>query len=200
MLEDLALQPLDTGTALSLWERADDLSQPRRALALLAAASARTEEELARMPLGRRDAALLRVHALTFGAALECVATCAGCGAELELELELDALLATSADAPARPATEVVIGGERRALRAVTTEDLERALASADPRACLAARCAGCDPADLHGELLDEIEELLAELDPLADVRIALACDGCGAQTALPFDAGGTLWLSLIHI
>ena len=102
MLEDLALQPLDTGTALSLWERADDLSQPRRALALLAAASARTEEELARMPLGRRDAALLRVHALTFGAALECVATCAGCGAQTALPFDAGGTLWSEAAASAQ--------------------------------------------------------------------------------------------------
>jgi hypothetical protein len=77
------MRPLEGQNLLAAWERGLDEHPVERALTLLAAALPDGErDDLARLPLGARDALLLALHERTFGAALQAVAACPAGGAE----------------------------------------------------------------------------------------------------------------------
>src|SRR4030067_663874 len=78
---------LTVSDVLSVWERGQGLHPVDRALLLLAAAQPGTPwEQLARLPVGQRDARLLALHERTFGPRLASYAECPRCGERLEFD------------------------------------------------------------------------------------------------------------------
>src|SRR5688572_15304413 len=77
------------GELLALYERWEGESPARRALALLAAASDRPRDELAELPVGRRDAELLRLRERLFGPRVVSTAACPACGERVELDFDV---------------------------------------------------------------------------------------------------------------
>src|ERR1700757_1088907 len=70
--------------------------EPWRALILLAVAMPELEmTELATLPLAERNAALLRLHSMTFGPRVEAFAVCAECGQQLEFAIDADDMART---------------------------------------------------------------------------------------------------------
>lgn len=139
---------------LRVWEQGLDQSPTSRALQLLAAASPDASYcQLAALPLGERDAALLRLRESLFGDRIEAVAQCPACTEQLQLSFTVDELLdAAGADGSASK-TPAAGSGEAAKAGRMTGPDLHlRAVTSADilavaqlpagerPRA-LAARC-----------------------------------------------------------
>src|SRR5919109_395600 len=78
------MRPLSVTELLAAWERALDQTPTERALTLLAACSMEAPDALARLSLGRRDARLLVLRELTFGAELTSLAACPACGERME--------------------------------------------------------------------------------------------------------------------
>lgn len=83
--------PLTASEVLQVWERGQGLHPVDRALVLLAAALPGTPwEQLACLPVGRRDALLFSLRARTFGKHLTSYAECPHCGEKLEFEESIE--------------------------------------------------------------------------------------------------------------
>lgn len=187
---------------VALWEAYRRASATTRAVGLAAAATSCDTEEIAALPIGERDAAILRTRCATWGPRAPCHAACPRCAAELELELDLSAMVPAEIP-PAEHALER--DGVAIRFRVPTSADLwalERLDAAASPADELLARCVlsatrhgdpiGADrlPEALRETLADE----LSRLDPLADVELELSCAACRHAWVTSFDVADYVW------
>jgi len=182
---------LSAASVLEVWEEANALRPVERALAL-ASLDGEDADAVARLPIGRRDARLLRVHAALHGSALEASATCPHCGEDAEFSLDVDELLAQDQEAPAPEPVEV--GGRMIAWRPPDSRDV-RAAAETDDVAgaerVLLERC-------IDGEATDEVRRAviagMAEADPLAEVLLDVPCPSCGDTFVAEVDVARFVW------
>lgn len=185
----------DDSALLAAWEYGRPLPPLERALALLAAAGpGLTWEELARLPIGRRDALLLELRRRLFGPRCACVARCAACGERLEFDLLLDELRAPPPPEGGLPTA--AIDGAPLAFRPPSSLDLAAIRLAPDRAAArrqLLARCVE-GGADIAPGALGRVAELMAAADPQADVEIMLDCPACGHGAPAPFEIGAYLW------
>ena len=197
---------------LYLWDDCADRHPLERSLALVASARGVPAETVATWPIGWVDAELLNLREAAFGVAMECEASCPACSARLEFALQTMALRVT--EAGAEPGSEpahcaaIRVDGFEIELRAPTVGDL-LGVAGATPevaaqrllRASIGAARRGATDlpaAALHDMLpasvREAIEARLAELDPQADLTLALDCPECGHAWRTGFDIGAFLW------
>lgn len=201
---------------LEAWEWGIPRSPIERSLAFLAAAwPDRPLDELARLPVGRRNRLLLELRLALFGPQLELQTACPRCAEPLEMQIPIS-LLAARGEAPeADPDTGHTLETDGLAIhfRLPDSLDLLEAAAASEPRKLLLERCvtgieattpAGALPAAGKGSpvaLPPETEAQLGEamrlLDPLADASFALTCPACAETWATPFDIGGSLWIEI---
>src|SRR5437660_6003186 len=94
------MRSLTAPELLTVWERGQAQPPLVKGLALLAAACPDTPPEaLARLPIGRRDALLLDLRALTFGPCVTAVTACPACGSPLDLAFDVaDVRVATAGE------------------------------------------------------------------------------------------------------
>lgn len=202
---------------LDAWEGAITASPVRRALTLVALAQpARGLDELAAMPVGRRDRLLMELRAHLFGTRLELVAHCPACRQLLEMTLRTtDFEDGLSGPDGARAATggaappSIERDGYRIAFRVPNSADLLALPVDADPelaRALLLQRCVleihgqDGDPAPLEQvpvTAIDALVEAMSGADPAADVELAFICPACEHRWNDMFDIGGFLWQEL---
>src|SRR2546429_1721224 len=79
------MNPLSSADLLAAWERGLNQRPIERTLMLLAATSAAaTPDDIAKLPIGRRDDSLLSLREQIFGDELTGLVKCPGCGEELE--------------------------------------------------------------------------------------------------------------------
>ena len=143
--------------------------------------------------LGRRNQRLLDLRrALGVGRELEAVARC-GCGVENELTVPVAAIAGAPTPAPGDRAV-VDLDGRRLVARLPTMADLAAVAPIGDPRAAADALLIRClDPANDHPPLdtaaaLRALGPRLEALDPAADIKLAVACVGCGAALTVSVD------------
>lgn len=189
---------LAAADVLALWERC--LPQPPGARAVTLLAHADPDADPASLPVGRRDAALLALHAAAFGDRLAAVTGCPGCGEPLDLEVDAAELAGTAGAAGDPPAALSVRHGDYTLrLRLPTAGDL--AAVPADGAALL-ARCVlaaarggvAVDPRELPAEVRRAAEERLADADPGADLELTLTCPSCGQTWRQALDPVVFLW------
>ncbi|TGX52351.1 hypothetical protein E5A73_16285 [Sphingomonas gei] len=188
---------------IHIWECGDDLSPPRRGLLLLGAALPDTDPaELAELPIGRRDTALLDLGDRLFGADIACIAACPACGERIDLAFASDAIRAEAGTPGAIVTADAE--GMRFRVRLPTSTDLiaietETDLDRAEHR--LLARCLGDEAAagGLSDAAREAIGEALSAADAQAEIVLDLACPGCAARAQVPFDAVSYLWGRLDH-
>src|SRR5208283_5351519 len=155
------MQPLTDRQLLDIYGRGRGRHPLDRALLVLAAALPECEvEQLADLPISKRDDALLALRAAIFGGQLVSYIDCVGCGERLEFELDI-ATLRGAAEPAQTP--NVVQLGERR-FRLPTSRDLSRIAESNDEHEAsrrLASLCAadGTNGTELSDELITELEE-----------------------------------------
>ncbi len=195
---------LSVAQLLDAWERA--LSRPliERALILLAAATPdASHDQLAQLPIGQRNAALLDLRELLFGSQLTSVTDCPNCGERLELSFNVaDLRVETKLDA-AQPLTLRMDGYELQ-FRLPNTFDL---LALADQREVENARRALLQRVMLnvsssHAQssdqlpafVIDALSERMAEADPQANIQLGLVCPNCAHAWQANFDIVAFLW------
>jgi hypothetical protein len=150
--------------------------------------------KLARLPLAERNAALLRLHSVTFGRKIEGFGVCAKCGQPLEFAMDADDLVRTLR-AP-EPETWVEDDLEM-GMRPADSNDLAASMEAAneeDARALLLARTLGIEDADRvrldRTDWIDRFDRLNAS----AEIRCVLPCAHCGQRAALDFDVAGFVW------
>ena len=172
--------PLDDPTLLR-FAALGPLSHPRRALLLAAVGGVPGAEGL---PLGQRDAALMRLRAGWFGADCPGLDACPACARPVEFEVPLLAL--SNHAVPQDP------GGWRK----LTTVDLlaVEPLAAAAARLALARAVTGAPVPEAD---LPQVADWLTRTDPLVHVVLDLTCAHCGAGWGRPFDIVRHLWAEL---
>jgi hypothetical protein len=179
---------------VALWERGQRLGAIGRALLLAGESGEIGERDPAEASIGERDAAILRLHARSFGAQLSGYTNCPRCGERLEFDFASDALLAGAASPGAR---EVTMEGLH--FRLPDSWDL-KAIAGADGIAAaergLLRRCC-LDPAaplEWSDAFVARLEERIGALDPAADIRFTFACVACAHAWDERFDAAAWCW------
>jgi hypothetical protein len=193
------MKALSARELLELWEQGSRLYPLDQALlALRAALPEIPAEMIADWPLGRRNRALLELHAACLGHRLEAWAECAHCGEKLEIELDTRVLLEKYGE-PARQGETVE--GNGLVFRLPTSRDLAQAAREIDPAQgavrLLQTCCRGQTPGAWTEEDLDSIGEKLAAADPLAEIRLSLACPLCAETHEETLDPAAFLWSEL---
>jgi hypothetical protein len=204
------MRPLSPSDLLVLWERGAGLHAVDRALLALATTEPeRDAGELARLPLGDRDARLLELRRVTLGDRLEAVAACPHCGVRVELELACEDLMA-GADAGAGE-WEHEHDGARLTLRALDSRDAaaaaiagrdggaEAARAALLARAVVAAERDGRAVAfdDLGPDAAAAVAAAVAGRDARAELLLDLTCPDCGHAWSPVLDVASFVWAEL---
>lgn len=194
--QDAFLRPLTGEDEAFLLEDAEGLSPAARTTALLVRCLERlgpvqpVDAGVVRaLTAGDREALLLELRRLSLGEELECLLTCPdpGCGEVMELELRVeDLLLAPYEDA--RPEYEAY--GAR--FRLPNGGDLEAAAAAARDGVDAGVRLV-LERCVVAGDPPERVDELMAELDPQAEIELGLACPACGHAFTIAFDTGDYL-------
>jgi hypothetical protein len=198
------MRTLSASELLDVWERASREHPVDRALTLLSACCDLERQELANLPLGRRDAYLLEMYERLFGPALDAFAQCPKCGERLEYRMSTrDLILPPGNDA----ALVVEIQNRSLQLRLPNSLDLHAVSQSADPASAqkmLLQRCVtGVQSGDefqldsLPESTLEKIGESLAQADPQAEMLIDLSCCACSHGWQVILDIERFLWVKL---
>jgi hypothetical protein len=177
---------------LGAWERSAALGPVEREDVLLRLAEPGVEP--AELPVGERDARLLELRELLFGTELDGAANCPGCSVPVEYALETGSLLAGR---PERGSFELTVSGRELLVRLPTGADLADAASAGDLEEATMLLLERVVDEALPAEVIAELVERLAELDPLADARFALTCPACGHEWTLAFQIGAWLWSEL---
>jgi hypothetical protein len=190
----MPMRDLSAAGTLDLWQAAEALAPVDRALALAAAAGDAAPDELARLPLGRRDARLVELHAAFAGPSLEATALCPSCGEPVEFALDVEALLGSEG----RPVEPLLVGGVTIEWRPPDSRDAAAAAAAGDASAAERVLLSRCVTArSLPPEARAAVAEAMAAADPLAEVLADLACPECGAKFVADLDLAGFVWAEL---
>ena len=201
------MRTLSAAELLGVWEHGQRQHPLDRALTLLAAACPEKErEELMHLSIGERDALLLSLRQLTFGPQMESYAECPACGAQLEFNIYIEKLLR---DRPSADGEEqsVKLNGLSIRFRLPDSVDLAECINTASEKASreLLQRCIVKATHNKKTVGIDEIPESvvsalaarMAELDPLAEIRIALNCSECDHRWEVLLDIQTFFWEEL---
>jgi rubredoxin len=193
------MQPFTGADLLEVWEHGVGRHPLDRGLLLLAAAKPDTSEhELADVPLGARNAALMALRRANFGERLSCWLDCPECGERMEFELQPEQL-PTPAKSLADKADRFDAGGHR--FRFPSTRHLARLARTGGSITAmrLLRECADnaatlpVDDAEL-AELLPAVESEIERGDPWADLAMETVCPDCGHTVQTQFDIAAYLW------
>jgi hypothetical protein len=185
---------LSSPGVLELWEMGVSLHPLDRGLLALSVADPSVTASVADWPLGRRNRALLELHASWFGARLQGWTSCPSCAEKVEFELDARELATAARGGP--PHDAVMVGAY--AFRLPTSRDLAHimALDAAASATGLLDRCRSGGPQhpEWTDDQLEAVEDSLASADPLAETRLALSCPSCQREWEDAFDIGRFLW------
>lgn len=195
-----------SGDLLELWEQAGGLGPAHRALVLAAAADRSTAaKELSALPVGQRDARLLRLRVAMAGPDLAATATCASCGEQVEFSV--DALALLDVTGPGGGPHTTVADGVSVTWRCPTSDDLASLEALGDAAAAgarLFERCildvAGprsLTASDLTPGVRAAVTEEMGRADPLAEVLVDVTCAPCGSPFTAEVDVAAFTWTEL---
>lgn len=202
----MAMRALSAEELLDVWEAGCSQAPTERALLLLAAACPETPAEaLATLSIGARDAKLFALREKLWGPQMESVVACPSCRERLELNLDTHQMLASS---PPEQPREIRLGtaGYEMTVRLPNSRDFLELAGEGEPgpvriaQRCLLAVNGGEVPVDLDNlteEALAAITQVMAEADPLADIRLALACPACQNRWSAVFDIVSFIWTEI---
>src|SRR6185437_15083378 len=168
---------LSDSETLALWERGKPCHPLDRALLALRAIERSESESAADWPLGRRNHALLELHATWFGSQLEALAACPVCSENVEFELNVRDLAAPQWDGEHQRTVAI----DEQIFRLPTSRDVAYAAKSNSEREgaiALLERCriGGAEPSGWTDEIIERVGDSLAAADPMAETRLALTC------------------------
>jgi hypothetical protein len=188
---------------LDVWEAGLSQTAVERALSLVAASMPGIPvEELARLSVGQRDLRLFELRRATFGDALPMTAACPACGEQVEASVNVGDLLVGGATVAE---DELVADGVEVRFRlpnsidlaAISDEETTEDAALRLLASCIVEARRGEDVlavAELPGPVITQIADRMAELDPQADVELALTCPECAHRWVALLDIAEFLW------
>ncbi len=201
----MVMHAFSASELLEVWERGWAQPPIQRAITLLALAHPETPpESLARLSLGERNAGLLLLRERIFGPQLFSLAKCGGCSEPLELTFTVADILAANRPEAVEPLV-VRHDDYEVQIHLPNSEDMFAAThgnGSAGARQLLFDRCVlaahhhseAITASQLPAEVIEAVEERMAQADPQADVQLALSCPRCGRETRARFDVASFLW------
>jgi hypothetical protein len=194
---------LGAAETLRLWERAKGLGPTERAV-LLAAGEGDDAVVLSTAPVGVCNRRLVDFRSSALGPVLAATAQCPACSSRVEFQLTAPALLQLD---PARRPGGVTASADGRYVvtwRLPTPSDLSYVADRhvADPATALTRRCLAAtdgegreiDPAQLPPGTLSDVEQAMADADPLAEVLVSLICPECGTAFDADVDIASFVW------
>jgi hypothetical protein len=201
------MHALTAAELLSVWENGVPLSLERRAVTMLSAALPEVPPpELARLPIGQRDALILTLRERTFGPRLSCMVTCSSCGERAEFDVDISDIQITPSGAATEPLSLRCLDYEVK-LRLPNSLDLE-SLPCEDPalswqwlleRCVLSALRSGepVSPGELPEEVVRAVVSYMEQADPQAHIEIAITCSACGNARSTMFDILYFFWVEI---
>ena len=197
------MRSLGDADILAVWETAHRYHPVDQAIALLMTAEPEhSRDELASLPLGRRDARVLALRLATFGDTLNSCGTCPQCNEAVEFEISCSALRTPDAEGHERT---LDAEGYQLRIRPLTSFDLAAAAGAADvteARRVLLRRCvveARRNEAFVNADELPEaisaaVAQAALMIDPQAELLFELACPACEHQWQATLDIAHILW------
>jgi hypothetical protein len=197
------MDALSGTAAIEVWEAGRSRHPVDRALALLAACTPGTADELAKLSIGQRDAWLLRMRQAAFGDRLELLARCPDCDEHLAIELACGVLLSDATSETVAREHELVLDGHTITYRMPDSDDLAAIATMTDieeARRTLLSRCVltldgrASNDGGLPETLATAVAAAMAELEPCAEVLLDLDCPQCGHEWQSALDIASVLW------
>lgn len=200
------MNALSASEVLTAWEHGLHARPVQRAMQLLSLRfPGQPVDDLAKLSIGRRDAALLDLRLATFGNQVSGKVVCPKCGERLELALDINELRKSETNMPdGNIALEMA--GYQLQLRLPNSYDLAEAADQETVESgrqkllerCVVSASRGAEPTtDLPPEVVAAAMTRMAEADPQADLCLNVACCGCGNQWAVTFDIVSFLWTEI---
>lgn len=201
------MRALTAGAALRAWELGQSLDDQGRVLALLSVALPDTaRERLRQLPIGQRDALLVRLRQRTFGHVVRGQIQCRQCDAPLAFELDLRSYDAVGHLQHPLVPKWVTVDGFDVLFRVPNSLDfarvVDRCMETETARAMLLELCVSeasrdgrpVAVADLTPRAIEQLGEKMEELDPMAELPLGVSCERCGSHCLALFDVGRFLW------
>lgn len=204
---------------LNIWEQGRNQAPVQRGLLLLITIYPQDPPEvLANLSIGRRDRILLSLREQLFGPQLSSVADCPHCKERLELNFTVADIavddLAVNDIAVTDKSQDVeqmlAVAGYEIRFRLLNSMDLlvlsDKQMPARshgeDLRSNLLERCIvgithqsiPCSLADMPIEVLQAVEQRMAEMDTQANIQLDLTCPNCRHQWLAAFDTLAYLW------
>ena len=177
---------------LRVWEQGLGLTPPQRVVSLLTASG---ETEAGCLPIGARDALLIRIRENLFGAQLDSTVACPVCAEEQEFQLSTAGILVPHGAAETK--LSVSFEGADYVFRLPDSNDLasiQGAVSPDEARRALVLRCLDDERfATLSEGAIDAISDEMAKADPQAEAEIALQCVRCANRWTVAFDIASFL-------
>jgi hypothetical protein len=192
------MRALSSSDCLNLWESGTGLHPLDQGLLALSAALPGTPPDtLADWPLGRRNMALAKLRCSSFGPRFLGWTACCRCGEKLEVEIDGQLLAGGATDRVQNSEEPIVVNG--RSFRLLTTRDLAKAVQETDVDRASIRLVESChlktgESPDWSPEDLEQIGQMLAMADPLAETRLALRCPACENEWEENLDIVSFLW------
>jgi hypothetical protein len=202
-------RPLSAQEMLVIWERGLYQHPVERALTMLSVALPEfAPDALLALTIGQRDAYLLTLHEITFGARLESVVECPACQERLEFTLNVADIRAAPEHEGEAGELQATLDGYEVRFRLPNSRDLitiARLLDVGQARSMLVQRCLieakrdgeSVAVADLPEPVIAGLAEQMARLDPQAEVQLNLSCPACEHRWSLLFDIVSFLWAEI---
>jgi hypothetical protein len=209
------MRPLTAPELLQVWEDTAHTSPTERSLRLLAMAcpdatatappSSYPFDDMSALSIGERDARLLQLRIWMFGSLLRNKTSCPACGQLMEWTTEAADLLLQLPEANAHLRSfDLQADDIRIRFRLPNSRDLAGAPEGDDPRqllaACILAVERGSEPlspADLSDSVWEAVDAQMQQIDPQADIRMAMNCPSCKHPWEVNFDIGQYLWAEI---
>jgi hypothetical protein len=192
---------IPASTLLDLWETGATYAPAARPAALLAISTGESIDVTALLPLGQRDAGLLKCYENFAGNRLAALTNCSQCESSVELDFETnDVSYAVAQD------VEVCVKEEGWELtwRLPNTVDFCHAAAAGTvdaAREILLDRCLTSFPDEQKNSppehLVAKLMHRAATADPQSEARLDITCPDCGSAWQAPFEIGAFLWSSI---
>lgn len=191
------MRSLTNSDLIALWERGCGMHPLDRALLVLNTAFPDSSVHVADWILGQRNQALLELQCSLFSSNLQAWAVCESCGEKMEFTLNAQDFLQQNGVAGAQATVEV----NGQAFRLPTSRDLVAVSRQRDVESAAVKLLELCkaNQSSTHWtvEELEQIGEKMALADPLAEIRLAVACPACESESVETVDVTSFLWAEI---
>lgn len=200
------MRALTASEIISLWETAHRFHPVDQSLSILQQVMPDyTRDQLAAMPLGKRDTLLLSLRRITFGDTLPGRCNCQHCGEAVEFELSCTEL---TKDAVEPQLKVLCLDDYNITIRPLNSFDLAAAAGTSSLEdacelllhCCVAEsrfRGKAVESKTLPPVIVDRIIKTAPTVDPQAEVKLDLNCPVCQHQWHSLFDISRFLWLEI---